>query len=113
MLKERRAAIDAVRSAFLPVERSAETTAALGARCIATMIEERAQANLPLATGADAIAMVADAVQLSLAARAKFIEAHAMLGRLPDELGVRGYGVDDCPPNKPFTENGLRVVQAA
>ena len=92
MLKERRAAVENVTAAFLPVERSAEATAALGARCIATMIEERAKANLPIGTGADAIALVADAVQLSPAARAKFVEAHRLLGQLPSEIGVRSFG---------------------
>ena len=113
MLKERRAAVDNVKAAFLPVERSAEATAALGARCIATMIEERASANLPLNTGAAAIALVADAVQLSLAARAKFIEAHELLGRLPSKIGVKNFGGGECPPNEPFTSAELRLVPAA
>ena len=113
MLKERRAAVENVAAAFLPVEKAAESTAALGARCIATMIEERAKANLPINTGADAIALVADAVNLSLAARAKFIEAHALLGRLPDEIGIRNYGGDNCPPNEPFTSAEFKLHAVA
>ncbi|WP_294235183.1 hypothetical protein [uncultured Sphingomonas sp.] len=112
MLKERRLAVENVKAAFLPVERSAETTAALGARCVATMIEERSKANLPIATGAAAMGLVSEALQLSLAARAKFIEAHQLLGSLPSEIGVHSYGGDECPPNQPFTsaELTLRAV---
>lgn len=112
MLKERRLAVENVKAAFLPVERAAETTAALGARCVATMIEERAKANLPIATGASAMLLVTEALQLSLAARAKFIEAHQLLGDLPAEIGIRSYGGDECPPNHAFTsfEPTLRAV---
>lgn len=112
MLKERRLAVENVKAAFLPVERAAETTAALGARCVATMIEERAKANLPIATGASAMVLVTEALQLSLAARAKFIEAHQLLGDLPAEIGIRSYGGDECPPNQASTsfEPALRAV---
>ncbi len=112
MLKERRLAVENVKAAFLPVERAAETTAALGARCVATMIEERARANLPIATGATAMGLVTEALQLSLAARAKFIEAHQLLGDLPAEIGIHAYGGDECPPNQAFTpaEVNLRAV---
>ncbi len=112
MLKERRTAVQNVKAAFLPVERSAETTAALGARCVAIMIEERANANLPIATGAAAMGLVTEALQLALAARAKFIEAHQVLGQLPSEIGVSSYGGDECPPNHAFvsSEPTLRSV---
>lgn len=112
MLKERRTAVENVKAAFLHVEGSAETTAALGARCVATMIEERAKANLPIATGSAAMGLVSEALQLSLAARAKFIEAHQLLGRLPSEIGVSSYGGDECPPNEAFapSEPTLRRV---
>ncbi|WP_347093298.1 hypothetical protein [Sphingomonas parapaucimobilis] len=100
MLKERRNAVETVKAAFLPVERSAEATAALGARCVATMIEERAKANLPISTGAAAMALVTEGLQLSLAARAKFVEAHVLLGAVSSEIGVTSYGGDECPPNQ-------------
>lgn len=112
MLKERRTAVENVKAAFLPVERAAETTAAMGARCVAVMIEERAKANLPIATGAAAMSLVIEALQLSLAARAKFVEAHLHLSRLPTEIGISSYGGDECPPNEAFTstEPTLRSV---
>lgn len=112
MLKERRTAVENVKAAFLPVEQAAEATAALGARCVATMIEERAKANLPIATGAVAMGLVTEALQLALAARAKFVEAHLVLGTLPGEIGVTSYGGDECPPNHAFTlgEPMLRSV---
>lgn len=112
MLKERRTAVENVKAAFLPAERAAETTAAMGARCVAIMIEERANANLPIATGAAAMGLVADALQLSLAARSKFVEAHLLLSRLPSEIGIAAYGGDECPPNEAFKsiEPALRSV---
>lgn len=113
MLKERRTAVENVKAAFLPVERAAETTAALGARCVATMIEERAKANLPIATGAAAMGLVTEALQLSLAARAKFVEAHLLLSTLPGEIGVTSYGGDECPPNEPFTSAELKLRSVA
>jgi hypothetical protein len=56
MLKQRRAAAEAVRSSFLPAEHSQDQAAIQAARCLATALEIRASANLPLGTGLDAIA---------------------------------------------------------
>lgn len=99
MLKERLAAVKAVKTEFLSAERAQDDAAIAAARCVATMLEVRRTSNLPLGMGLDAIAAMSRAVTLSIETRASLIGVHPMLAELPGQLGVTGYGDGlDCPP---------------
>lgn len=110
MLNQRRLAVETVTAAFLPTERAAEQTAILGARCIAAMIEQRAAANLPLSTGAEALSLVADATFQALRLRETLIAAHGLLAMLPASIGITAFGGDTCPPNTAIEAAPLRSV---
>lgn len=98
MPRTRGSAMSNVKNAFLPAENSAESAAALGARCIAVLIEERARARLPLDVGAEALAAVVEATNYALQARERFLSAHSMLAKIAVDLGApMSYGVDECP----------------
>lgn len=100
MLKERRLAADLVTSRFLAVEKAVDQASASAATCLATMLEQRAAANLPIATGADALTLVAEATSDLMLARRKLIDAHGALARTRDGIGLRGYGdQSECPPD--------------
>lgn len=104
MLKERRAAAEAVRSSFLPAEHSQDQAAIQAARCLATALEVRASANLPLGSGLDAIAHLSRGTALAVEARQSFIEAHKKLVEIPQEIGLGAVGWGDsggCPPIDP------------
>lgn len=107
----RRAAADAVKIAFLPVEKAAQLNAAAAGQCIATMIEQRFRARLPANVGADALAFVAKGVELQVAAANAFADAHKAMAGLPSDLGFSEFFQGpECEPN----ESGhLRVVPAA
>ena len=115
MLKQRRTAVDTVTAAFLSTEQYAEQTAASASRCIAVMIEQRAAANLPIDTGADALQLIAEGAELALKARQRFVAAHKHLSALPASIGIHAYGTGDCPPNEAQLGGNaaLRVVVSA
>lgn len=110
MLKERRAAVETVTAAFLPTEHAAEQVAILGARCIATMIEQRRAAHLPLDTGAEALSLVSDAMFQALKLRETLVAAHVLLAALPASIGITAFGGDTCPPNTASVPAPLRSV---
>jgi hypothetical protein len=114
MLKERRAAAEAVRSSFLPAEQSQDRAAIQAARCLVTALEGRASANLPIGTALDAIAHLSRGTALAVEARQSFIEAHRMLAQVPGEIGLGAVGWGDgggCPPiDKPSGASHLQVV---
>jgi hypothetical protein len=114
MLKERRAAAEAVRSSFLPAEHSQDQAAIQAARCLVTALEGRANANLPLGTALGAIAHLSRGTALAVEARQSFIEAHRMLAEVPGEIGLGAVGWGDsggCPPiEKPGAAGHLQAV---
>ena len=115
MLKERRAAVEAVAASFLCVEAAAQQAAIGGAQCITVMIEERSKANLPADVAAEEMEMLAEGVLMSVRAYAQMTRLHARMRLLPKKIGVHAYGTEgSCPPNEPFTsateDVGLRVV---
>ena len=102
MLKERLAAVAAVKTEFLSAERAQDDAAIAAARCVATMLEARRINNLPLGVGLEAIAAMSRIVTLSIETRESIIRAHPMLAALPANLGVSAYGDGlDCPPVDP------------
>ena len=103
MLKARVSAVHAVANAFLSSETSVDRSATEVVRCLAVMMEQRADANLPLPVGSDALAHVSRAAALLVEARQSFIDAHRCLNDVPRQIGLeRMYGKDDKnPPNRP------------
>ena len=114
MLKERRHAVDQVRADFLKAEAAIDQAARDAANCLATILQQRAQANLPLGTASKAIEMLMDMSALVVKARQLAIDVHSELAEIPAEIGIRNYGdTSPCPPvaieTQPSTPN-LRVV---
>jgi hypothetical protein len=99
MPKTRIEAAQAVAHAFLPAENAAQQTAAHGARCIATIIEQRTKAQLSPSTGAEALALIATATEQAVAAANNFASAHQLLAALSDDLGLPMTFGPDCEPN--------------
>lgn len=114
MLKERRHAVDQVRHDFLKAEAAIDRAAIDAANCMASMLQQRAMANLPLGTGAKAIQLMNDMAGLIVQARQLAIDVHGELAMIPDEIGVRSYGdTSPCPPvaiEAAPTAPNLRVV---
>lgn len=102
MLKERREAVQAVRATFLPAEQAQDLAAIRAARCLATALEARAEARLPIGTGLAAIGHLARSVALAVEARQSMIEAHREMAAIPGEIGLRetawGPTGEECPP---------------
>lgn len=104
MLRERRTAVALVHDLFVPTERHLETTAMAAASLVATMIEQRQAANLPIETGADELVMISEGAMYAVKAFASFAKAHQGMRKIPASIGVPlGFGDDACPPNSPYT----------
>lgn len=88
MPKTRREAAKAVADAFLPLEMTVQNSAANAARCVATLIEQRLRARLPLNYGAEAIALTSQGAQHLVLAANAFANAHAHLHELGEKLHV-------------------------
>ena len=98
MLKQRQSAAQRVAADFLKAEAAADDAAGLAAACVATMIEQRAAANLPVGTGLEALRMVSEASADLIGARQRLIEAHGLLLQVREGIGIRGYGdISECP----------------
>lgn len=119
MLKQRVSAVHLVANAFISAEAVVDRSATEAARCMALMMEQRSAANLPMETGADALAHVARASALLVEARHAFLDAHRCLNDVPRQIGLeRMYGKDpNNPPNGPgpsfFTTGGLAIDVSA
>ena len=104
MLKERRQATDKVTLDFLKAEAAVDNAALLAASCVATLLQQRAAANLPVATGVAALQLVSDAASDIIKARQRFVDAHRALVSVRTEIGLAGfynYGDEgECPPNE-------------
>ena len=114
MLKQRRDAATAVAHDFLAAERAVEAAAEHAAKCIGTMVEQRAKANLPLDIGAEALVLLAEGLNDMLAARRKVFEAHRHLAALPAALRMppMAFGDTGCPDEalEPSGARRLTVV---
>jgi hypothetical protein len=119
MLKERRSAVEAVRTAFLAAERAQDSAAVEASRCLTAALEARRDANLPIGTGLKAIGLLARSATLAIEARQALIEAHPEFAAIPAQIGLGtvswGDEPGDCPPTEPRGEDRspLRVVAAA
>lgn len=115
MLNQRLTAVRAVKSDFLAAETAQDNAAILTVRALATMLEARRDANLPLGTGLEQIALATRAASLSVEARRALVEAHPGLARIPGEIGLGAWSYGDdgnCPPVDPAVgaSGGLKVV---
>lgn len=99
MLKERRAAADAVQATFIAAEKAQDFAAVSAARCLTAALEARQNANLPLGTGLKAIGLLARSTTLAVEARQSLIEAHPELAAIPSQIGLSFmWGpTEDCP----------------
>lgn len=115
MLNQRLAAVRAVKFDFLAAETAQDQAAILAVRALATMLEARRDANVPLGTGLEQIALATRAAALSVEARQALVEAHPGLARIPGEIGLGAWAYGDdgnCPPVDPAVSatEGLKVV---
>lgn len=99
----RRSLAQTIADAFLPLEHVADRTAVEAHRCVATLLEQRASADLSVNAGEDAIAAIQEGCRHSYAAQASFRRAHAMFPDLMLQHGITGYApectlADQAPP---------------
>lgn len=100
MLNKRRRAADTVGANFLRAESAVDEAARHAATCLVTMLEQRAAANLPVATGLDVLdkitALSADLIRV----RQGFVEAHGVLVGIRNDIGLGAfYGDESACPN--------------
>ena len=115
MLRERREAVARVAADFLKAEAAIDQAARSATVCLATMLEQRAAANLPLGTGLKALELFSEMSALLVRARALAIDVHAELAQIPDSIGIRNFGdTSECPPMATAAERKapkhLRIV---
>lgn len=101
MLKQRLDAAQTIRASFIRTESTIDLAATQAADCAARMLTMRADVNLPINTGLEAMAKIAEAASLAVRARQLILEAHPLMAELPAEIGlgrIAGFGgTEDCP----------------
>ena len=100
----RRGIASNIAQSLLPLEESADVTAAQALRCVADLLDERRAAALAVTEGADILAVMQEGCNLAFQAQAKFREAHQLLADRSKEMGMDPV----CPPNT--GENPLKIV---
>lgn len=99
MPKTRNQVAAAIAEAFIPLERSADETAAQAYRCVATLMEQRAVAHVAPLTGNEVIELMRQGAEHAARARECFLKAHPLLAVLGEQNGVtpRAFGdSDEC-----------------
>lgn len=79
MLKQRIVAVEAIAADFLALQPAADNISILGARCVATMFDQRQVTGLSISTGVAAIELVSDAAVEFVDARGTLIEAQVAI----------------------------------
>jgi len=112
MVNARRALAANVTATFLPLELSADETAAQALRCVATLIEVRRNAGLAVTAGEDVLATIHEGCKLAFEAQALFRRAHAQMLPLAGELGIETAVAPTCPGEVFMGNDGgnLRIV---
>ncbi|TFI59814.1 hypothetical protein E2493_02980 [Sphingomonas parva] len=114
MLKNRLRAAELVAQDFLKLENAADEAATLAATCMTTMLQQRAEANLPVATGVEALQLIADAAQDLVKARQRIVEAHGALVSVRSGIGLRAYRDEsECPDMAGSAMNPTRLAVVA
>lgn len=98
-----------VASVFLPLEHSADATAALALRCTASLLDIRRDAALAVTEGEDVLRTIHEGCRLAFEAQALFRRAHADLLPLADRLNVSAYA-PECPIAMDVANPHLKVV---
>lgn len=115
MLKQRRKAAETVTAEFLKAEEAIDAAARHAASCMTTMLDQRAEANLPIGTGLQALQLISEASADLLRARQQFAQAHKALVEVRSQIGLSFmYGDEsECPP-APAADMGevVRLVTA-
>lgn len=93
-------AAEAVYAEFMPAEAAADVAAARTARLLATVLEQRAAADVAIGSGAVLVRKLAKSLAAQIEAREEFIMAHKLARALPAELGIDAISYGDterCP----------------
>lgn len=108
MLNKRRSAVAAAQRSFRDAWYSADRSALDAANCIAEMLRLRSDANLPIAIGTDLLDTIVLALNASIEARKRLIQAHELTPTVIKQLGLaRMFGdVSPCPP----TDRGAKLI---
>lgn len=114
MLKQRLAAADAVRAAFLRVENQAADFHEATAQFCATLAIQRREAGLQVATGIDVQALAATACHGAATSYKALIECHPLLVDLITDVGIRRmFGGDDTKPEGFYPEGAEQAPATA
>lgn len=112
MLNQRHSAAQAVAQELFPAETSVEDAIVRNAKLAIAVVEGRRAAKLPLATGQEALDLVAQANVRLCEARGFLAEAHRAFRDTQVEVGLRAFSFGDlqeCPPSKAE----LKIVEPA
>jgi len=105
MLKQRLKAAGMVVDHLIPAENAIDASLSCGTALAQAMLAARSEANLPFATGQDALDHVAEGNAYLVQARRAFVAAHKALAETRDQLGLRERAFGDtseCPdPSQP------------
>lgn len=112
MPRTRNQAAAAIAESFLPLERSADQTAAQAYRCVATIMEQRTKAKVSPLTGNEAIELLRQGADHAARARECFMKVHAELAELSQRNGLSPSAFGDSDECKTFTTTG-EIVPAA
>lgn len=101
MLNERLSAARRIASELFPLEQELDATFLRVNRLTSAIIEGRAAARMPIATGQQSLSELTAATALLAEVRARIAAAHAALAEDRLNAGLRQFAmgdVDECPP---------------
>ncbi len=107
----RRALANNIANAFLPLEESADKTAALALRCTATMLDARREAGLAVTEGEDVLKLIHEGCRLAFDAQELFRRAHVQLVPIAERIDVIDYA-PECPGVPGATKSPALTVVA-
>ncbi|RST30625.1 hypothetical protein HMF7854_07085 [Sphingomonas ginkgonis] len=113
MLNQRHAAAQAVARELIPAERDLDAAIVHSAKLAIAVVEGRKAAKLPLATGQEALTLIAGATAQLVAARKQMIEAHHAFRETQIEIGLGAFSYGDiweCPPSSEHEAAPLSIV---
>lgn len=102
MLNTRLTAARRIAQALIPSEADIETAIASTAQLIGTIVQARAETNLPVSMGQDSLAALSATMSALVEARGNIAAAHEGLAQARVDAGLRAYGMGDvseCPPS--------------
>lgn len=112
MLQKRREALDMVTAELFPAETAIDAALALSAKLLGAQVNARRHANLAAMVGQKAIEENLAALAALGEARRRLVAAHAELGQVQIEIGLRAVATGGGG-EKPPSAADLRVVAEA